>query len=69
MFNQDARHKAVDAVAAEQLISVNQAAARMWRSAADAVQTEEVKELFRSTAKDLEDAAVEIKKILPSVMV
>lgn len=68
MLNQDARHKAADTLAAEQLISLNEAAARIWRKAEDDVQTDEVKELFLSTAKALEEAAAEIKKILPRVV-
>lgn len=68
MLNQDIRHKAADTLATEQLISLNQAAARVWRRAGEEVDTDEVKELFFSTAKALEEAAAEIKKILPRVV-
>lgn len=68
MFNQDTRHKAADTLAAEQLISLNEAAARVWRRAGNEAETDEVKDLFLSTAKALEEAAAEIKKILPRVV-
>lgn len=67
MFSEEAKHEAADIVAVEQLISLNSAASRLWRKAAEEVETGEVKELFRNTAKALEEAATELKKVIPRV--
>lgn len=68
MLSEEAKHEAADIVAVEQLISLNSAAARLWWKAAEEVATGEVKELFRNTAKGLEEAATEMKKVIPRVL-
>lgn len=69
MLNTEARHKTLDKTALETLASLNDAAAKQWRTLSEVAQSKEVKTLLTVTAAAEERVANDLKQMAGRIMI
>ncbi len=67
MLSSEARRKAADAVSLEMFITLNDSAAKQWRTQAEMATSSEVKRLLMDTAGHEQTVVTDLRKLLPKV--
>ena len=67
LMSSQAKHKAVDSIAIESFVSLNESAAKQWETFAEGAQTPEVKRLLAASVQMERKFAHDLKELLPKV--